>query len=178
MFQQLLSGWMDLWSDPELNRTVFVGGLAGLISALSMFVIGEVFWKSRVARVKEKTDLNWQRLNHLYAPLYQFYSNSLARFDQWQSQNPDTVLSREPFFDNDRDETYVEQLFEQYPSYASHSLLRLWSTYQVAEDKKRRSQVRDEMLKTLVKDFHQLRKSLGLDYDKQEAKTGEIRSLT
>lgn len=170
MWTDFLKWWQSLWGDP----TVVGGAVAGFISALIMFLIGDVIWKSRMERVKSRSEFQQKQLDSFYAPLYRFYREAYARFDLWQKDNPDTQLARQPFFESNDEESFVERIFTEHPGYASQSMLELWSSFNATDDKTRKNRRRQEMILTLVKEYHELRKRLGLDYDNNERKTGQF----
>jgi hypothetical protein len=172
MWPDFLRWWQSLWSDP----TVVGGAVAGFVSALIMFLVGDVIWKSRLERVKSQREFQQKQLDNFYAPLYRFYREAYARFDLWRKGNPDTKLKRQPFFESDSDEEFVEKIFSQHPGYASQAMLSLWSSFTASDDRAQRNIQRQKMIETLVKEYHGLRKRLGLDYDKFERKSGEFSS--
>lgn len=170
MWTDILKWWWSLWADP----TVIGGGIAGFISALIMFLIGDVIWKSRMIRVKTKTEFRQKQLDCFYAPLYRFYREAYARFDVWKRENPETQLVRRPFFESIDAELFVESIFAKHPGYASQLVLQRWSDFKATDDRAQKNKRRQEMIAVLVKDYHKLRKTLGLSYDKKELKTGEF----
>jgi hypothetical protein len=168
MWTEVIRWWQSLWTDP----TIVGGAIAGFISALVMFLFGDVIWKSRMERVKTKTEFQQKQLDCFYAPLYRFYREGYARFDTWHKVNADTQLARQPFFDDDKDETFVVKILAEHPGYASQLVLRQWADYMATTDKTQRNNRRQAFIATLIKEYHALRRKLDLDYDKDELKTG------
>lgn len=170
MWTDLLNWWYSLWAD----AAVVGGAVAGFVSALTMFLIGDVIWKSRIERVKSQAVFRQQQLDKFYAPLYRFYRESYTRFDLWKKEHPDSRLARQPFFESDENEVFAERIFAQHPGCASQTVLRLWSSFRASTDKNLRNTTRHEMIIALIKDYQLLRKQLGLDYSKSELKRGEF----
>lgn len=168
MWTEFIKWWGSLWTD----STIVGGAVAGFISALILFLIGDVIWKSRVERVKTQTEFRQKQLDSFYAPLYRFYREAYARFDTWKNENADTKLIRQPFFESGDDESFVEKILAEHPGYASQLMLRLWAEYKATKEKGERIKRRQTMITTLVKEYHELRRKLDLDYDKNELKTG------
>lgn len=168
MWTEIIRWWQTLWTDP----TIIGGAIAGFISALVMFLFGDVIWKSRMERVKAKAEFRQKQLDCFYAPLYRFYREAYARFDAWHKANTDTQLARQPFFDGGDDEIFVENILAEHPGYASQLLLRQWAAYMATADKTERHNRRQVFIATLIKEYHALRRKLDLDYDKEELKTG------
>jgi hypothetical protein len=168
MWTEIIKWWQSLWADP----TIVGGAVAGFVSALIMFLIGDVIWKSRVERVKARMEFRQKQLDCFYAPLYRFYREAYARFDVWQRLNADTKLLRQPFFEDGSDESFVDNIFAEHPGYASQLMLRQWAEYGATHDKTERHNRRHALIVTLIKEYHGLRQKLDLDYDKNELETG------
>ena len=166
-----LPDWLPrFWDDPS----VLGGAIGGFISAFVMFVIGEVLWKSWVAKRKAQVEYEQKRLDSFYAPLYGFYCEAYLRFDAWKAQNPSSKLDRQPFFDPGNDESHAHSIIAAHTGYASQLILRLWSEYQVSADDERSSR-RNNLVSALIKEYHGIRRTLHLDYDKVEIETGAFR---
>lgn len=168
MWTELITWWESLWTDPKVTGRA----VAGFISALAMFFIAEVIWKSRRERVKTQTEFQQKQLDCFYAPLYRFYREAYARFDAWKKENADTKLTRQPFFESGEGESIVEKVLAEHPGYASQKMLRLWAEYKATKEKNERIKRRQAMIVTLVKEYHELRRKLDLDYDENELRTG------
>lgn len=177
MWQDILHYWYDIWQDPNINRTVIGGAFAGFVSAVTMFLIVDVLWRTRQDRIKSRFELDQKRLESFYAPLYRFYCDAYSRFDLWHRENPHTLQVRQPFFDQGQDEVYVEKIFSEHSSYASSKLIRLWSNFKSIENSKQKQEFRNLVIATLIKDYHELRKRLGIDYDREELASGKFQDF-
>jgi hypothetical protein len=165
----IVEWWKAVWADYK----IVAGAIAGFIVALLMFVIRDAIWQRRTDRIKRQTDFREKQLDKFYSPLYLYYREAYARFDAWKTQNPESVLSRQPFFDEASTDV-EETVFKDASAYASQSLLKLWSEFKAAYEKQERTTRREIMVKSLVKEYQTLRKNLGFDYDENELKTGEF----
>jgi hypothetical protein len=172
MLVDFINWWQTLWVD----ATIIGGAIAGFISALIMFLLGDVIWKTRMEHVKSKREFWQKQLDQFYAPLYRFYREAYTRFHYWKLGNPETSISRQPFFESGQNEIFVEKIFAKHPGYASQSILRLWADFSTIEDKELRNAQREKFVFTLIKEYQELRRKLDLDYDKAELESGEFNS--
>ena len=164
------SWWNSLWTD----ATVVGGAIAGFISSAVMFILGDMIWKTRVEKIKSKKSYQVSQLNNVYAPLYRFYREAYVRFDRWKEQNPDSALSRQPFFEPGHDEIFVKDILSEHTGYASQKLIQQWTDYVSTEENSLKKSYRLSLVTVIVKEYHGLLKKLKLDYDKTELKTGLI----
>ena len=174
MWQNILQIWIDIWANPDVNRTVIGGAVAGFFSALCMFLVGDVFWKSHLTRIQNQVDWEQKRLQHLYAPLYQFYSEAYTKFDLWHEEHKDSKQQRQPFFAANNAELHIKELLSQYGAYASPSLIKSWSLFGAAENSVQKAQYRKAMLSVIIKDYQSIRRRLKLDFDRYELKHGDF----
>lgn len=170
MWSDIVEWWKAVWTDYK----IVAGAISGFIVAFLMFVIRDAIWQRRTDRIKRRTDFREKQLDKFYSPLYLYYREAYARFDVWKTQNPDTLLSRQPFF-SDGSTDVEDTIFKEASGYASQSLLKLWSEFKASSEKQERSQRRDLMIKSLVREYQALRRDLGFDCDENELKTGEFR---
>lgn len=173
MWMDIIKWWYSLWGDP----TVVGGAIAGLVSSAIMFIFGEIIWKTRIERVKDRTVFQQKQLDCFYAPLYRFYREGYARFEAWKKENPDSNLTRQPFFEPGKDESFAERVLSEHPGYASQLILRVWSDFQAATGKTTKNNYRNKMISILIKEYHELRRDLHLDYDLHELNYGEFKHL-
>jgi len=172
MWTDFISWWQSLWTD----ATVIGGAIAGFIAALIMFLLGDVLWKTRMERIKRQYELHERQLNEFYAPLYSFYREGFARYDNWLHHNPHTKVSRQPFFADGQNESVLDKLFSEKPGLASQSLLRIWTEFRASESQDERDRHRERMVTKLIKVYHELRRKLKLDYDRKELENGTFGS--
>lgn len=173
MWTDLSNWWQYLWSDPTIIR----GTVAGFISSAIMFLIGEMLWKSRVERVRDRIEFQKERLNKFYAPLYMFYKKAYMRYEAWKKEHLDSHLTLQPFFEDDQSETFAENILSEHPGYASLSILGIWSDFQASSDKHIRNKLRNKMVAALIREYHELRRELKLDYDTYELKSGAFKNI-
>lgn len=115
-------------------------------------------------------------MDNFYSPLYLYYRQAFLRFDTWKRDNPKTQLQRQPFFEGSDDAKIDEKIFNENAGYASQRIIQLWTKSQSLSSKRERNTERKEMIEILVKEYQDLRRKLGLDYDQDELKTGEFRT--
>jgi hypothetical protein len=172
MSSEIINWWKSLWSE---QRVVAVA-LAGLIAALIMFIVRDAFWQTRITRKQRRLDLWRNQMDNFYSPLYLYYRQAFLRFDTWKRDNPKTQLQRQPFFEGSDDAKIDEKIFNENAGYASQRIIQLWTKSQSLSSKRERNTERKEMIEILVKEYQDLRRKLGLDYDQDELKTGEFRT--
>lgn len=168
--EDFLNWWKNLWTDYKPVATAF----AGFVSALLIFIIRDAIWQKRVNRVQRREDLLQKQLDNFYAPLYIFYREAYARFDYWHSQNPETILEKQPFFEPKDAESFVEKLFSEQPGYVSKELIRFWANFKAVSDKSEKNRRRFFFVEKLIKDYNNLRKELRLDYSEKEILSGKF----
>jgi hypothetical protein len=173
MLNEILNWWKTLWTEQKIVAGVF----AGFISAFLMFLIKDAIWQSRVIRLQRKTDYRQKQLDYFYSPLYRYYRQAYSRFDTWKRINPNSQLTRQPFFDSTEDEAVEEKIFSEHSSYASQLMLQLWSEFKATDENTERSIRRERMIRTLVKEYQDLKRKLDFEYDKDELKNGEFKIL-
>lgn len=170
MWEDIVSWWKTLWTDHKPVATA----IAGFAAAFVMFLIKDAIWQRRVNRVEKREQLQQKQLDNFYSPIYRFYRESYARFDYWRTNNPDSTLERQPFFDVQNSEVLMENIFAEHSTCASQELVVLWSDFKATDDKLEKIRRRKLVLKTLIKEYHRLRRDLGHDYDRVELSTGEF----
>lgn len=173
MWPDIINWWKNLWSE---QRVVAVA-LAGLIAALVMFIVRDAFWQTRVTRRQRRLDLWRNQIESFYSPLYMYYRQAFIRFDTWKSENPETRLQRQPFFETIDDAKVEEKIFNESAGYASQRMIQYWTSFQSLSSKVDKNNQRNEMVRELVKEYQNLRRKLGLDYDEDELKTGHFSKL-
>jgi hypothetical protein len=170
MWNEIANWWRVLWTEQKPAATA----IAGFVAAFAMFLIKDAIWQRRVSRLEKREQLQQKQLDNFYSPLYRFYRESYARFDYWRAKNPETTLERQPFFEPQSGETLAENIFAEHSTYASQTLITLWSEFKATDDKVEKIRRRQLLLNTLIKEYQTLRKGLSLDYDKSELSTGEF----
>jgi hypothetical protein len=173
VWDSVVDWWKSLW----IEQKVPAAALAGFIAAFVLFLIKDALWQSRVVRVQKRSEFQQKQLDFFYAPVYRLYCQAYVRFQVWQQENPDTKLSPQPFFEPNDDESFVEKLFAEHPSYASPEVLRLWAAFRAVDGGAEKNDRRRAMISVLIKEYNLLRKELRLEYDKSELKTGEFTKL-
>jgi len=168
MWENILNWWQVLWVDHKPVATA----IAGFISALLIFVLKDAVWQSRVTRLQKLEDFRQKQLEKFYAPLYIFYRESYSRFDYWHSQNLDTVLEKQAFFEAKDAEKFVESLFTEQSVYASKELIILWTNFKAVNDKVEKKKRRSFFVEELIKEYNSLRKDLNLNYSEKEVISG------
>ena len=159
-----------MWTDQKPAATA----IAGFAVAFLMFLIKDAIWQRRVYRLEKREQLQQEQLEKFYSPLYRFYRDAYARFDYWRNNNPETALERQPFFEPQNGESLVEKYFSDHSAQASHSLVKLWSDFKATDNKAEKIKRRQDFVCALIKEYHEIRKRSGLDYDKEELVSGEF----
>ncbi|WP_408893488.1 hypothetical protein [Paenibacillus taichungensis] len=120
---------------------------------------------------KEKRKHRFDRLHNLYSPLYALI---LARGyyveGERSPEGGNVVLGTDPnhsFLSKD----YTDNLMFEKSAYASNKLLDAWGKY-VSSIGNVPDKVVENFVKSVVRDYNQIRKDLRLDYDKEELRTG------
>lgn len=170
MRNEIVNWWRVLWTEQKPVATA----IAGFVAAFAMFLIKDAIWQRRVSRIDKRYELKQRQLENLYSPLYRFYRESYSRFDSWRANNPDTTLERQPFFQPEG-ESFVERLIAQHSAYASTELIRLWADLNATDDKPEKLKRRKVFVETMIREYQELRKSLKLDYDRDELARGQFK---
>lgn len=163
--------WLKtIFADPKT-----VGGIVGgFMSAFLLFFFGEVLWKRWIAKIDNRLNFKKEQLNSLYAPLYEFYKTAYYRFDIWKAKNSNTVLHRQPFFEDVQEFDFVSRIIQQKSGYASHKLLSSWAEYRSAQDNDLKVAKRTSFVALIISGYHALLKDIGLDYNKKEMELKEF----
>lgn len=173
MWADFLQWWQSLWTD----ATIIGGAVAGLLSSMTMFLLGDIIWKTRVEKIKNETEFQQKQLNFFYAPLYIFYRESYARFASWKQENPDTNLVSQPFFRAGQDISFVQKIFSEHPGYASQPILLAWTDLNATDNKAVKQLHQENLVYLLIKEYHDLRRKLKLSYDKYELAEGVFKGI-
>ena len=125
--------------------------------------------------IKERKRKRKEKFKELYSPLYMIINARLSLVKTQGRRNGAIELSfsdaGSPPFINDN---YMIEFTLENSSYASVKLLNELDTYiqSSTELSGGNHESIEELIKTVVKEYQQLRKELKLEYDKNELKTG------
>ncbi|MEK4196154.1 hypothetical protein NYE59_23955 [Paenibacillus sp. FSL L8-0323] len=122
---------------------------------------------------KEKRKFAQERLQKLYSPLYALIlARGRVYKDTMRNTPKDKVslgsIKDHPFITRE----FMDEIIFKNMAYASTELMDSWSSYVSRGSAPLEIAVIENLIKVSVKDFHKLRKKLGLDYDETELKTG------
>lgn len=170
MWEDFARWWQAIWSDPKFVAVV----VGGFISALLIFLVKDAIWQLRMTRLQALRQRREKDLELFYAPLYRLFREGYARFDDWKSKNPGTLVERQAFFDSDHSYSAVAELFNAHSECASPQVIGLWAETQAITDPIARAARRRELTINVIKEYHNLRRALRLGYDKAERKTGQF----
>lgn len=162
--------WQEIWSDP----TVVGGAIAGFFSALLMWLVGDVFWKTHLENNRARKSLQQRQLEQLYGPIYSYYQEAYLRFDRWKQDNPYSQLDRQPLFFNQKpEEEFVHRLFGNHSGLATPSTLRFWNELKASDKTDYENAARSRFVANIVDEYFRLGKELRIvsESDEQEART-------
>lgn len=160
---------------PDLipEHPVIIGAALAAAVALVVFFLKDLVLQSSRDRRKDLRDWNRRRLLELYGPLYRFYSEGFAEFDAWKCENPESQLPRGPFF-TAREIEAVTGMLEGREALASPQVLRGWRILKAAQTAGTRRAAQSQFVVIVVREYQDLRRSLGLGYDRRERRSGVI----
>ncbi|WP_144424650.1 hypothetical protein [Paenibacillus xylanivorans] len=141
-------------------------GVSALI-AVTTFLILHFF----IEPYKEKKRRKFDRLHILYSPLYALIVARAYLFETFNVPSKSPVVLGSIKDHEFLTKEFTDKLMFDKSAYASTELLDAWGKY-VSSIVKTPDEVVERFVKVAVKDYNELKKELGMDYDKEEYKTG------
>ncbi|MFF2907690.1 hypothetical protein [Paenibacillus sp. NPDC057934] len=120
---------------------------------------------------KEKRRRRLEKLTHLYGPLYALIvarghlSNEMSS-SMRHKLNLGSIVGH-PFLTKE----YTDKLIIEQSAYANTDLIDAWGKY-VSYEGSKEGEIVEEFIRAAVKGYSALKKSLGMDYDKEEYRSG------
>jgi hypothetical protein len=146
--------------DIRLTTALISAGVALFIAVLNHFII---------TPIKEKRANKRSKLKNFYAPLYSLVSSRLNLVKPQIVMKQQYMLgskSESKYFNKE----YMEMFFLERSGYASDELIKTWIelTSSLVPDPNKTKR----FINQLVKEYNQLKKELGMEYNKKGLQTG------
>ncbi|MEK3699343.1 hypothetical protein NYE33_20435 [Paenibacillus sp. FSL R10-2199] len=145
-----------------------VNALISASVAVVIFIVLHFF----VEPHREKRKLSLERLHKLYSPLYALIIARGHIYKDTMRNSPKNTISLgsikdHPFLTKE----FTEKLLFDNMAFASTELIDAWAKYS-SKVGPLQLELIEKFIKIAVKDYTELRKELGMDYDKVEFETG------
>ncbi len=158
------------------HHPAIIGAVIGALVAAALFVIRDVIWQ-RHAETRRGDRERWQsQLADLYAPLYRLYRDGFAQFDTWKVEHPESTLTRRPFVEGD-ELSAILAILKGNEALASVELLNAWASFAAIESPADRQEARTILVRTILRDYQRLRKSLGVGHNRREMRSGSFSAI-
>ncbi|MBH0156001.1 hypothetical protein IHV10_06440 [Fictibacillus sp. 5RED26] len=142
--------------------------ISGLVSATVALLIA-ILNHFIITPIKENRERKRQQLKNLYAPLYSLLNTRINMVKDMSIKYNRIMLGTRTdvkYFNKE----YMEIFLLENTGYASDELISVWIRYSSSLTIDEKETI--EFVQTVVKEFNQLKKDLGLSFNQQELITG------